>query len=85
MEEQPFMKHCSLHVTKHFAALCGPAQFRTIPHSNFFIPFLAELGNSKHFEPYLFFGQFVVKSEAKCGPHCATEFGWCGKGLEILN
>ena len=30
MEEQPFMKHCSLHVTKHFAALCGPAH----PHSS---------------------------------------------------
>ena len=30
MEEQPFMKHCSLHVTKHFATLCGPAH----PHSS---------------------------------------------------
>ena len=35
MEDQPFMKHCSLHVTEHSAALCGPAhlhssaQFRT--------------------------------------------------------
>ena len=29
MEDQPFIKHCSLHVAKHFAALCGPAH----PHS----------------------------------------------------
>ena len=30
MEEQPFMKHCSLHLAEHFAALCGPAH----PHSS---------------------------------------------------
>ena len=47
-------------VRKCGAALCG----RTIPHRNFFIAFLDELGNFKHFEPYLFFGQFLVKSAA---------------------
>ena len=50
-------------VRKCGAALCG----RTIPHRNFFIAFLDELGNFKHFEPYLFFGQFLVKSAAECG------------------
>ena len=30
----------------------------------FFIAFLDELGNFKHFEPYLF---FLVKSAAECG------------------
>ena len=41
---------------------CGTAQCgRTIPHQNFFIAFLDELGNSKHFEPYFFFGDFWAK------------------------
>ena len=39
---------------------------RTIPHQIFFIAFLEELDNFKHFEPYLFFGQFLVKSAAEC-------------------
>ena len=29
MEEQPFMKHCFLHVTEHFAALYGPAHLHS--------------------------------------------------------
>ena len=59
-------------VRKCGAALCG----RTIPHRNFFIAFLDELGNFKHFEPYLFFGHFLVKSAAECGPHSAAKCGW---------
>ena len=61
MQEQPFMKHCSLHQTEHFGCTVRSAH----PHcvaaqcgQNFFIPFLAELGNSKHFETYLFFAIF---------------------------
>ena len=50
-------------------ALCG----RTV-RSNFFIGFLDELDNSKHFETYLFFAHFRAIS-AQCGgavPHSAA-------------
>ena len=41
----------------------------------FFISFLDKLDNSKHFETYLFFGHFLVKSAAECGPHSAAGCG----------
>ena len=41
---------------------CAAAQFRTLPHSKFFIGFLDELGNFKHFETYFFFGDFWAKN-----------------------
>ena len=77
-------------VRKCGAALCG----RTIPHRNFFIAILDELGNFKPFEPYLFFWSKVRPSAAECGRTVrvgAAECGWarpssaeCGKGLETL-
>ena len=64
---------------------CGAAaQFRT---KIFFIAFLDELGNFKHFEPYLFFWSKVRQSAAaQCGKVRTAQYSVdeCGKGLENL-
>ena len=61
-----------------------PKVFRVVSlqnynRQNFFIPFLAELGNSKHFEPYLFFGQFLVKSAVECSRTVWPGAAGCGR------
>ena len=50
-----------------------------LPHRNFFIAFLDELGNFKHFEPYLFFGQVLIKSAVECGRTVRPGADGCGR------
>ena len=51
---------------------CGAAQCGCGWTLKFFIAFLDELGNSKPFETYLFFGSFWSE---KCGPHSTALCG----------
>ena len=59
------------------------ARARVTLRQKIFIAFLDELDNSKHFEPYLFFGRFLIKSAVECGRTVQLQYGWVRPGAEV--